>query len=127
MVKWKDAIANGTLKIIPTTLAQSKGIYPNTIAHIDGHPRVGAVVVFQSDADFALGKAGLDYVTAAKAEGRLDEGWVLLLRRKGNAFEFVNAAPLEVVAGVVANTPSRMGQWGEFWWLPAEIEVTVPF
>ncbi len=56
-MKWKEAVANGKLKV-----AQPKGIYPNLLAWIDGNPRVGAVVVFQSESDFALGKAGLDYV-----------------------------------------------------------------
>ena len=60
-MKWKEAVANGKLKV-----AQPKGIYPNLLAWIDGNPRVGAVVVFQSESDFALGKAGLDYVTCVR-------------------------------------------------------------
>jgi hypothetical protein len=127
MTIWKDAIANGTLKITPTSVAQANGIYPNTLAVIDGHPKVGAIVVFQSDTDFALGKAGLDYMTLAKAEGRLDEAWVLFLRKVGNRFEFVNVAPAETIAKIVNGLVTRSGQWGEFWWLPPELEVVAPF
>jgi hypothetical protein len=67
---WKIAIENGLLKLSTTQVAQAKSIYPNLLAWIDGRPRVGAIVAFQSETDFALGKAGLDYVTCAKAEGR---------------------------------------------------------
>ena len=123
----KDLVESGKLEISPTQAAQAKGIYPNALAWVDGNPRIGAIVVFQSDNDFALGKAGLDYLTRAKAEGRLDEGQVSLLRKHGGRYEYVNAAPVEAVTKVVAEMPARGGQWGEFWWLPAEIEMTVPF
>jgi hypothetical protein len=127
VMMWKEAIESGSLKISPTHVAQAKNIYPNALAWVDGHPRVGAIVVFQSESDFALGKAGLDYVTQAKAEGRLDEAYVVLLRKLGNRYEYVNCAPVEAVAKVVNEFPARAGSWGEFWWLPAGIEVTVPF
>jgi len=127
MTIWKDAIANGTLKISPTSVAQAKGIYPNVLAWIDGQPKIGAVAVFQSDTDFALGKAALEYLIAAKTEDRLDEAWVLFLRKVGNRFEFVNAAPVETIAKTVNDLVTRSGQWGEFWWLPPEFEVVVPF
>jgi hypothetical protein len=124
---WKEAAANGKLKVSPTQAAQAKGVYPNSLAWIDGCPRVGAIVAFQSDSDFALGKAGLDYVTQAKAEGRLDEAWVLLLRKQGNGYLYVNSATAEAVVKVVTELPTRAGSWGEFWWLPAGFEMAVPF
>src|SRR5262249_4142970 len=120
---WAEAIANGKLKLCTTSVAQAKGIYPNLLAWIDGHPRIGAIVAFQSETDFALGKAGLDHVTASKAEGRLDEAWVLVLRRKQGMepYQYVNSATVEAVAKVVSDIPARTGQWGEFWWLPTTI------
>jgi hypothetical protein len=124
---WKDAVENGKLKLSPTQVAQAKSIYPNLLAWIEGQPRIGAIVVFQSDSDFALGKAGLDYVTRAKAEGRLDDAYVLLLRKHGNRYEYINSNPVEAVTKVVSEMPARAGQWGDFWWLPAGFEMAVPF
>ncbi len=51
-------------------------------------------------------------LTLAKAEGRLDEGWVLLLRKLGSRYEFVNAAPVEAVAKVISELPPRTGSSG---------------
>jgi hypothetical protein len=84
-------------------------------------------VALQSETDFALGKAGLDYVVKAKAEGRIDEGYVLLLRKHGNQIEYVDSAPVEVAAKVVSEMSPRSGKWGEFWWLPPGIDEEVPF
>ena len=119
---WKDAVANGTLKLAP-----AKNVHPNQLGWIDGNPRIGAVVVFQSESDFALSKSGLEYVTNAKAEGRLDEAHVVFVRKLGNRFEFVNAAPAEAVVQVVSELPLRNGSWGPYWWLPAGIQVSAPF
>jgi hypothetical protein len=122
MMKWKDAIANGKLK-----LAAIKAIHPNMLAWVDENPRVGAVVVSQSDTDFALGQAALSYVTQAKAEGRLDEGIVVLVHKLGNRYEYVNAATAEEVTQIVSELPLRNGSWGPYWWLPATIKVVPPF
>ena len=112
---WQSIINDGNI-----TMVGPKGIYPNRLAWLKDNPRIGAVVVFQSQTDFALGKAGLDHIIKAKATGHLDEAYVLLLRASVNGRpQFINAAPVEEIAARLHKEMPREGQWGPFWWLPA--------
>jgi|SRR6266540_398487 hypothetical protein len=119
---WKIIIDNDELIICSAQEAQAKGVYPNRLGWWKKDPKIGAVIVFQSETDFALGKASLDYVTKPKAEGRLKEAFVLLLRGGINGQnEFVNAATIEEVKALLRNITPREGKWGLFWWLCAEL------
>ena len=95
-------------------------MYPNRLGWLQDNPRIGALIVFQSESDFALGKSGFDHILKAKAEGRIDEGHVLLLRANGSARpQFINSAPVEKIAAMLRNEVPREGKWGPFWWLQA--------
>jgi hypothetical protein len=119
---WKKIIDSGGLICCSTQEAQAKGVYPNRLGWLKENPKIGAIVVFQSDTDFALGKAGLEYVTKAKAEKRLKEAFVLLVRRGvgvNGHLEFVNAATIEEAEASLHNNKPREGNWGPFWWISA--------
>jgi hypothetical protein len=119
---WETIINDGELIICSEQEAKAKGVYPNRLGWLKENPRIGVAIVFQSETDFAFGKASLDYITKAKAEGRLDEAFMLLLRRGVNGhLEFVNAATLEEIEALLRNIPPRKGNWGPFWWLQAEL------
>jgi hypothetical protein len=119
---WKSIIDNDELNICSAQEAQAKGVYPNRLGWLKKDPKIGAVIVFQSETDFALGKASLDYVAKPKAEGRLKEAFVLLLRGGINGqSEFVNAATIEEVKALLHGITPRKGNWGPFWWLQAEL------
>jgi hypothetical protein len=119
---WETIINDGELNICSAQEAQAKGVYPNRLGWLKKDPKIGVVIVYQSETDFALGKASLDYVAKPKAEGRLKEAFVLLLRRGINGQnEFVNAATIEEVKALLRNIPPREGNWGPFWWLQAEL------
>jgi hypothetical protein len=121
-INWKAIIDNDGLIICSAQEAQAKGVYPNRLGWLKKDPKIGAVIVFQSETDFALGKASLDYIAKPKAEGRLKEAFVLLLRRGVNGhLEFINSATIEEVEALLHNNPPREGTWGPFWWLQAEL------
>jgi hypothetical protein len=115
---WPTIIATGKLIECSILEAQTKGIYPNRLAWIKDQLKVGIVVVYRGDTDFAFGKASRDYLNAAKQEGRITEAYIVLLDRDGT---FVNAAPLETVKELISTITPWPGKWGEFWWLPAEL------
>jgi hypothetical protein len=119
---WKSIIDNDGLIICSVQEAKAKGVYPNRLAWLKENPKIGAVIVFQSETDFAFGKASLEYITKAKAEERLEKGYVILVRGSMNGrLEFVNAATIEEVEALVRNIPPHDGKWGPFWWLRAEL------
>jgi hypothetical protein len=89
---WRAIIANNRLMISSADEAKAKNVFPNRLSWIKGEPKIGVVVVFRSDPDFALGKASFEYITAAKREGRIDAGYVLLLENLsslGDCFRLV--------------------------------------
>jgi hypothetical protein len=104
---WKKIIDSGGIITCSTQEAQAKGVYPNRLAWTKDNTKIGAVVVFQSDTDFALGKAGLEYLAKAKAKKRLEKAYVILVRRSVNGhLEFVNAATIEEVEASLHNKSS---------------------
>jgi hypothetical protein len=130
IMDWKSIIDNGGLIICSAQEAKAKGVYPNRLGWLKENPKIGAVIVFQSETDFALGKASLEYLAKAKAEKGLKEAFILLLRRGVNGhLEFINAATTEEVEALLRNNKPTEGIWGQFWWLEAELcdPNTVPF
>jgi|SRR5215831_4877951 len=117
------------LRVCPPDEAQVKDVFPNRLAWIEGET-LGALVVYQGRGnDFALGRNGLDYLTKAQNEGRIDKGFVLLMRPNSSKGELLGTLTLDEVNVAVASLPSRSGQWGEYWWLPATLVTpsSVPF
>ncbi len=96
-VNWKQTVENGDLVICSIKEARDKKIFPNRLAWPKDQPRVGALVVFQSDNNlFAVGKNGLDFMITAIGDNRFDAGVVLLLRQgKNDKPEFMNVHPVE--------------------------------
>jgi hypothetical protein len=128
---WKSIIDNGGLIICSAQEAKAKGVYPNRLGWLKEDPKIGAAIVFQSETDFALGKASLEYLATAKAEGRLKEAFVLLVRRGMNGQpEYVNDATIEKVEASICNIRPTEGNWGQpYWWLEADLgdPNTVPY
>jgi hypothetical protein len=119
---WKIIINNGGIIICSAQQAKAKGVYPNRLGWLKENPKIGEAIVYQSETDFALGQASLEYLVKAKAGGRLDEAFVLLLCRGMNGQpEFVNAATIEEVQALLRNIKPTEGNWGPFWWLRAEL------
>jgi hypothetical protein len=125
---WKVAIADGKLKLSSSSESKAKGLYPNQLGWIEGQPGIGLLVVFQADTDFAVNKGGLHYVYDAEQERRIETGYLLLLRRRDGKIEYVNSAPIEDAMKIVREVPPSSGEWGDYWWIPADIRpVTSPF
>src|SRR5262245_8460952 len=116
IIDWKRIIDDGNLVI-----KKPSGIFPNAFGWPKDNPRIGAAIVYQSQTDFALGKATLDHALKAKANGRLDEAYVLFVRRGvANGLEFVRAVPAEKIEVRVRNLALYSGNWGSYWWLHAD-------
>ncbi len=117
------------LRVCPPDEARVKGVFPNRLAWIEGEP-IGALVVYKGRGnDFAVGRAGLDYLTKAQSEGRIDKAFVLLMRPNSDKGELLGTLTLEEVTVAVASLTSLSGQWGEYWWLPGSMVTpsSVPF
>jgi hypothetical protein len=113
MVDWQRAIDTSNIVYV-----QPKDAYPNRFGWLKDNPRIGAVICFQSQTDFALGEKCLNYIIEKKGEKHLDEAYVVLLHANGKGPpEFVNAAPAEEVAAMLRNETPRTGEYGSFWWL----------
>lgn len=130
---WKNIIDNdGNLRLCSDAEAQAKKVYPNRLGWPATQPKIGAVVVFKSKTDFALSSVGLDYIVDAVRQHRIEQGFVLLLRKDRGKFVFVNAAPVEEVKAALNNNRPIDGEWGPYWWLPADLALflapdTVPY
>ncbi|HEX3339692.1 MAG TPA: hypothetical protein VHT68_11030 [Pseudolabrys sp.] len=124
---WKKLIENGELEICSTTQAKAREVYPNRIGWLKQDPQVGALVVYQSETDFAIGRAGIDYITNALQQDRIKEGFVVLLRG-GDQPKFVAAATPAEIECAVRGLPIQNGKWGAFWWYNAEaFDAGIPF
>jgi hypothetical protein len=117
-IDWQQIIASGELVIGTAAEAQNKAVFPNRLGWVAGRQDVGALIGFQNGGeDVAIGKAGVDYISAAIAGGRIAEGYVLLLRRTDSGNELIRAIPVaELTAGHVS---WRAGRWGQYTWVNA--------
>ena len=120
-INWKSLVAEGKLTIGSVEEAMAKNIFPNRLAWVPEQPSVGAIVAFQSTDDFAIGQESLSYIAKSLREGRIREGYVLLLRKQGTGYTLVRCATVEQVSVALAGRPPRDGKWGPFWWVPAEL------
>jgi hypothetical protein len=124
---WKVAIENGNYELMDMNEARGKGLYSNRPAStIDTKTgaTVGAVFAFQSTQgdDHAIGEIPLNYLKAAKQDGRIVEGHVVTCTRDGTGrIRFVAVAPLEDVLEIVSKLPPSDKGHGKFWWLTALI------
>ena len=113
-----------------------KGVFPNRIAWLADDPKIAGIVVFKSQNgdDFPLSQASVNYLSKGKIEGRVEEDFILLLRRGTNGdLEFVNAITLEEVRALVASLPlhepNDASRGSSYWWLPGTqtVDEEVPF
>jgi hypothetical protein len=102
-------------------MTQPKAVFPNRLGWVKDNPKIGAVIAFQSQTDFALGKFGFDYIVAAKKTGQLDAAYVLLLRNENGRPQFVNAATVEEMEIMLRDEVLHEGTYGQFWWLRASL------
>jgi hypothetical protein len=80
--------------------------------------QIGVIVAHRSGGtDFALNRAGLDYLLKAKEEGRITGAFVVLARGPNGLSEFVAAEQAEKVKDNLSDVPPKVGNWGEYWWL----------
>ncbi len=117
---WKSIIESDGLNIELLQSAKAKRVFPNRRAWPKDHPKIGAIIAYRSDLDCALGKRALDLVRKAKAAGRIDGAFIVVL---GAAGEFIRALPLEleqVEAIVESGMMLREGKFGPFWWIPCD-------
>ena len=136
-VDWKSIVKNGELKICSLAKAKAKGVFPNRIGWLADSPKIAGIVVFRSQKgdDYPLSQASLDYLRAGKAEGRVEQDFVLLLRRGANGDrEFVNVMTLEEVQVLVRDLPlyepNDASKGSSYWWLPGTpttVDEEVPF
>ena len=127
---------NGGLKICSLTTAKAKGVFPNRIGWLADNPKIAGIVVFKSQRgdDFPLSQASVNYLTKGKIEGRVEEDFVLFLRRGTNGnLEFVNVMTLEEVQAFVRHLPlhepNDASKGSSYWWLPGTttVDEEVPF
>ena len=136
-VDWKNVVKNGGLKICSPAKAKALSIFPNCIGWCAGYdPKVAGIVVFKSQKgdDFPLSQASVNYLTKGKMEGRVEQDFVLFLRRGTNGnLEFVNVMTLEEVQVTVRhlalNDPNDASKGSSYWWLPGTttVDEEVPF
>jgi hypothetical protein len=118
LINWSVSFAQ--LKIV-----SDPQVHPNKLGTLEvENGTVGVVVVAQSETDFALSKSALDRVLSALREGRIVQGFLILVRRveKSHPPQFVNAMPVEEVAAIVSNMAERNGNYGPYWWLTENIK-----
>jgi hypothetical protein len=87
--------------------------------HIYQHAdtNIGALVAMRGKyAEFAVAKAGLDYLWSAVSEGRTPEGKVVLAYRDGGGYVVVREMDIADVMESIKDIPARMGEWGDYWW-----------
>ena len=74
--KWRPEICS-------LTTAKAKGVFPNRIAWLADDPKIAGIVVFKSQRgdDYPLSQASVNYLSKGKTEGRVEEDFILFLRR----------------------------------------------
>jgi hypothetical protein len=79
--------------------------------------KIGALVAMRGKyAEFAVSKAGLDYLWKAVSEERIPDGIVVLAYRDGGGYVVVNQMDIDDVMESLKVVPPRVGEWGEYWW-----------
>jgi hypothetical protein len=87
--------------------------------HLYSHTdtNIGALVAMRGKyAEFAVSKAGLDYLWKAVSEGRTPEGKVVLAYRDGGGYVVVREMNVDDVLESLKVVPPRVREWGEYWW-----------
>ena len=107
-VDLKNVVENGELKICSPAKAKAKGVFPNRIGWVADNPKVAGIVVFKSQNgdDYPRSQASLNVLRAGKTEGRVEQEFVLLLRRAADgSLEFVDVMTLEEIQTLVRGLP----------------------
>jgi hypothetical protein len=106
----------------PQEKLDALGVTPNQL-WANSSSTAGALVVKKSASypEYALSKAGLDYLHAAEQAGKITSGYVVLVKWDTGKLVVVQIKPVaEVVAGL-AGIPPRDGPFGPYWWLNADL------
>ena len=87
---------------------------------------VGALIVKQSGqyAEYALSKAGLDYLLRAEQEGRIPAGIIVLVQRDGIVGTI---KPVTKMVADLNGRPPREGPFGPYWWINADGTPNAPY
>jgi hypothetical protein len=96
------------------------GVTPNQLLGNDATKR-GAVVAKRAKdySEFALNKAGVDYLQAALQEGRIKEALVILVERDRSVI--VEIKPLAEVVASLDGIEPRDGPFGRYWWMNEDL------
>jgi hypothetical protein len=96
-------------------------IWPNQMWHHNG-TLCGALVVMKPRAydEYAVSKAGLDYLFAAHQVQRITSGHVVLACWRNGKLAVVATKPVSDVVAALAEVPPRDGPFGPYWWVCAD-------
>ncbi len=106
--------------------AKDLGVHPNQL-WFNEKSKAGALIVMKPQAydEFAVGKAGLDYVASAHAAQRI-KGHVVLATRQHGKLAVVAHKCVADVAALLERVPPREGQWGPYWWVKNDLTPDAP-
>jgi hypothetical protein len=98
------------------------GITPNQL-WANNRITAGALVVKKSTqyAEYALGKAGVDYLHAAVQAGKITSGYVVLAKWDAAKLVVVQIKPVVEVVAELDGIPPRDGPFGPYWWMNADL------
>jgi hypothetical protein len=99
-------------------------VSPNTL-FFNTATRAGALVVRKSGrfAEYAVSKAGVDYLNAAKQAQKITEGEVVLSQWDKTKMAVVSQKPVDEVVAELDGIPPRDGPYGPYWWLNADLTI----
>jgi hypothetical protein len=103
------------------TQTKALAIHPNQLWH-NNNTNAGALVVTKSSKyeEYAVSKAGIDYMLAADRAQKVT-GYVVLLRWQEGKLTVVASKPIAAVAAALADIPPRDGPFGPYWWVRADL------
>jgi hypothetical protein len=101
--------------------AKVLNIHPNQL-WFNSTTNAGALVVPKSSKyeEYAVSKAGIDYVVAADRAQKIT-GLVALIRWQERKLITIACKPIADVATALANIPPRDGPFGPYWWVRADL------
>jgi hypothetical protein len=116
----KNLFEDGGLKICSEEEARAKGVYPNRVAWPSDDPKVCIILLYKSKkgTDYALSLAAVNRMKAALADGRIREGYVVLVQRPHT---YVDGAPLQEIVELIAGREVMTGEWGDYVWITAPL------
>jgi hypothetical protein len=92
-----------------------------------GDRRIGMAVAYRSQndrsSDYALNKDRFDRLQKGLVEKKIDESYVVLLQRNSSSRpEVLDWRTVEQMEPLLAKLQLREGQFGSYWWIPANFQ-----